>query len=89
MELPENLSINENVIKLVDGKKLSYEPIYILSLVKLDTLNTYIKTHPKTGFIQLSKSSTDIPILFDKKSYSNLYLCMDYQSLNNLTITNR
>ncbi len=51
MELPENTGINEYVIKLIDGKQSPYGPIYALSLVELETLKTYLKTHLKTGFI--------------------------------------
>ncbi len=51
MELPENIGINEYVIKLIDEKQPFYRPIYILNLVKLETLKTYIKTYLKIGFV--------------------------------------
>ena len=57
--------------------------------MELETLKTYIKTHLKTGFIQSSKSPAGAPILFNKKPDGNLYLCIDYWGLNNLTIKNR
>ena len=88
MELPENTGINEHVIKLQDGKQPPYGPIYSLEPVELETLKPYIETHLKTRFIQPSKSPAGAPILFDKKRDSNLRLCVDYQSLNNLTIKN-
>lgn len=59
--------MNKYTIKLIDGKKPPYRPIYALSLVKLETLKAYIETYLKTGFIQAFKSLTGIPILFDKK----------------------
>ncbi len=40
-------------------------------------------------FIRPSKSPSGAPILFDKKSDGSLRLCVDYRSLNNLTIKNR
>ena len=40
MELLENTDMNENVIELIEGKRQSYEPIYTLSLVELETLKT-------------------------------------------------
>lgn len=43
--------MNEHIIELIDGKQLPYEPIYILSLVELEILKTYIETYLKTGFI--------------------------------------
>lgn len=85
MELPENTSMNMHAI---DGKKPLYEPIYTLSLVKLETLKPYIKTHLKIEFIQLFKSLADIPILFNKKPDSSPCLYINYQGFNNLTIKN-
>ena len=89
MELPENTGINEHVIKLQDGKQPPYGPIYSLGLVELETLKTYIEIYLKTGFIQPFKSPAGAPILFDKKPDGNLWLCVDYRGLNNLTIKNR
>ena len=89
MELPKNTGINEYAIELQDGRQPSYGPIYSLGLVELETLKTYIKTHLKNGFIWPFKSPAGAPILFDKKPDSSLWLCVDYQSLNNLTIKNR
>ena len=89
MELPENTNINEHVIKLKVGKLPPYGPIYSIEPVVLETLKTYIKTHLKTGFIWSSKSPAAAPILFDKKPDSSLWLCINYQGLNNLTIKNR
>ena len=57
--------------------------------MELETLKTYIKTHLKTGFIQPSKSSAGTLILFDKKPDGNLWSCVNYQGLNNLTIKNQ
>ena len=51
IELPENIGMNEHDIELVDRKQPHYGPIYALSPVELETLNTYIKTNLKTGFI--------------------------------------
>lgn len=36
------MGINKHVIKLIDGKQPLYKLIYVLSLVELDTLMTYI-----------------------------------------------
>ena len=49
-------------------------------------LKVYFKTHLKTGFIWLSKSPADTPILFDKNLDGSLQLHVDYKSLNSLTI---
>ena len=89
MELPENTGINKYAIKLVEGKQPPYRPIYTLSLMKLEILKTYIKTHLKTGFIQSFKFPTRAPILFDKKPDGSLYLYINYPVLNNLIIKNK
>ncbi len=88
MELPENTRMNEHAIELIEGKQLSYGPMYALSPVELETLKAYIKTHLKTGIIQPSKSPTGAPILSDKKPDGSLRLYVDYRGLNNLTIKN-
>lgn len=53
-------------------------PIYILSLVELETLKIYIKTDRKTGFIQPSESFASTFIFFDKKPDSNFCLYINY-----------
>ncbi len=85
IELPENTIINNHTIELIEGKQPPYRPIYALSLVKLETLKAYIKTHLQTGFIRPSKSPAGAPILFDKKLDGSFYLCVDYRDLNEMT----
>ena len=80
--------MNEHIIKLIEGKQLPHKPIYIFKLMKLETLQAYIKTHLKTGFIKPFKSPASTLILFDKKFDSSFCLCIDYQGLNNYTIKN-
>lgn len=53
MELPKNISINEDVIELVDGKQPSYRPIYALSPEELETLKTYIELIEKPDLFDL------------------------------------
>lgn len=89
MELPKHNGINDHAIKLVAGKQLLYRLIYNLRPVKLETLKTYIETYLKLGFIQPFKSFIGAFIFFDQKSNENLYLFVNYQGLNNLTIKNR
>ena len=88
MELPENTSINKYAIEREEGKQPPYRSIYSLRLVELKTLKTYIKTHVKTGFIWPFKFSAGGSLLFDKKLDDSLWLCVNYQSLNNLIIKN-
>lgn len=64
IELLKNIGINKHKMKLVEGKQLSYKHIYILCLIRLETLNTYIEIYLKTGFIQSFKSFIDALIQF-------------------------
>ena len=89
MKLPKNTGINKYVIKLQNGKQPPYGPIHGLELVKLKTLKIYIKNHLKTGFIWPFKSPAGVFIQFNKKPNGSLWLCIDYQGLNNLMIKNR
>ncbi len=80
--------MNDHAIELIEGKQPPYKYIYAFSLVELETLNTYIETQLKIGFIQPSKSSASALIPFDKKLDHIFYLCVDYWGLNNLIIKN-
>ena len=87
--LPECTKLNEHAINLENGKQPPYGPIYSLGLMKLETLKTYIKTHLKIRFIPSSKSPAGTLIPFNKKANDSFCLCVDYRSLNNLTIKNQ
>ena len=67
LTLPECTKLNEYAINLENGKEPPYEPISSISLVKLETLKTYIKTHLKTGFIQPSKFLVNAPTYMIKR----------------------
>lgn len=78
IELFKNTSINKHTIKLVKDKQPPYEFFYAFSLVELETLKAYIKTHLKTDFIRSFKSLAGVLILFDKKPNSSFHLCINY-----------
>ena len=88
-ELPEYTEINTHAIDLEEDKQPPYGPIYSLGPVELETLKTYIETNLANSFIRLSKSPAGGPILFDKKPDGSFCLCINYWSLNNITIKNR
>ncbi|MBW0561443.1 hypothetical protein O181_101158 [Austropuccinia psidii MF-1] len=52
--------------------------IYSLSNQESDTLRAYISENVEKGFIRPSSSSTGEPVLFVKKKYGGLCLCVDY-----------
>ncbi len=88
-EFPKHTGINDHVIELVDDWEAPYRFIYSLGSMELETLKAFFENNLVNSFIRPSKSPTGAPILFDKKSDSNLRLCVDYRGLNNLTIKNR
>ena len=88
-KLSEYTGINDHAIGLVDGQQPPYGPIYSLGPVLLETLKDYIETNLANSLIKPSKSLADAPILFDRKSDGFLWLCVNYQGLNNLIIKNR
>jgi hypothetical protein len=53
---------------------------------ELQALWTYLDENLEKGFIHPSKFSIGAPMLFVKKKEGSLYLCVDYQGLNKVTI---
>ncbi len=89
IEFPEYIRINNHAIELVDDWQSLYSLTYSLRLVELETLKAYIKNNLPNNFIRPFKSPARTSIFFDQKPNGNLRLCIDYQSLNNLTIKNQ
>lgn len=56
--------------------------------MELEILKIYIENNLVNSFISPSKSSARVPIFFDKKQNGSLWLYINYQGLNNLTIKN-
>ena len=89
VELIENTRINEYIIKLKEDKQPLFGLIYSLEPVELEIFKIYIKTNLANSFIWPSKSPAGAFIFFDKKSDRNFHLCINYWSLNNITIKNQ
>ncbi len=87
-KLPEYTRINDHAIEFVDNRQPPYGPIYSLGPMELEILKAYIKNNLASDFIRPFKPPAEALILFDKKPDGNLRLCVDYRSLNNLTIKN-
>lgn len=88
MKLLNYTKINKNTKNLVENKHQYFGPIYSLTLVELETLKMYIKTHLKIEFIYLFQSLANFSILFDKNSGNRFCLCVNYFDRNNLTLKN-
>jgi len=87
--LPEHRSYDCK-IDLKEGSTPPWGPIYPLSETKLQALREWLKEMEKAGKIQQSTSPARSPILFvPKPNGKGLWLCVDYQGLNKITIPNR
>ncbi len=87
-KLSEHMRINNYVIELVNDRQLSYNLIYNLGLIELETLKIYIENNLANSFIRPSKFPARAPIFFNKKLDKSLQLCINYQGLKNLIIKN-
>ncbi|KAJ8324255.1 hypothetical protein O5D80_8742 [Batrachochytrium dendrobatidis] len=76
-------------IDLEPGSTPKFGPLYSLSEPELKALRDYLDENLANGFIQPSTSPAGSPILFVKKKDGSLRLCVDYRSINNITIKNR
>jgi hypothetical protein len=76
-------------INLQPGKELFYRPIYLLLQTELVALKEFLEENLKKRFIRKSKSPASTSILFVPKKDRSLYFCIDYRSLNTVTIKNR
>lgn len=87
-KLLEQFETNNHFINLENDKQLFYKPIYSLRLIEIEILKIYIKINLASNFIKLLKLSISLPILFVYKKNSSLWLCINYEGLNNLIINN-
>ncbi len=76
-------------IDLEEKTQPPFEPIYNLSQDELVTLHEYINEIFKKKFIQHSKFLIVALTLFVKKTYGSLWMCVNYNGLDRLTIKNQ
>ena len=72
----------------MDNWQPLYSVIDSLGPMELETFKVHIEKNLANNFIKPSKSCARASIFFDKKPDNSLRLYIDYQGLNNLTITN-
>jgi hypothetical protein len=79
----------DHAIDLKDSKQPLWGPMYPLNETELQALWDYLKEILELGKFCLSKSPTTAPMIFVPKAHSRgLRLCVDYHSLNKVTIAN-
>jgi len=79
----------DHKIQLQKGKTSIFEPLYDMSQDELRILKKYLKNNLIKDFIQVSSSLAISSILFVKKSSEELRFCVNYRSLNAMTVKNR
>ena len=62
---------------------------YIMAPIELKELKMQLEELLEKGFIRLSTSPWGAPILFVKKKYGTLILCIDYRKLNRVTMKHK
>ncbi len=91
-ELTDTLSERrsyDHKIQLQKSKTSTSEPLYDMSQDELRILKKYLKNNLIKDFIQVSSSLAISSILFVKKSSEELRFCVNYRSLNVMTVKNR
>ncbi|GKB95867.1 putative reverse transcriptase domain-containing protein, partial [Tanacetum coccineum] len=63
--------------------------LYRLAPSEMEELSGQLKELQDKGFIRLSSSPWEAPVLFVKKKDGSFIMCIDYRELNKLTIKNR
>ena len=79
----------EFTIDLIPGTEPIYIPPYRMAPTELKELKTQLEELLSKGFIRPSISPWGAPVLFVKKKYESLRLCIDYRQLNRVTIHNQ
>ena len=78
----------EHPIDLVDDRIPKSGPIYNMSQDELATIREYLESAQRKKWIRPSTAQCGAPVLFVKKPDGGLRLCVDYRSLNELTVKN-
>jgi hypothetical protein len=86
-ELPPHRPYNLE-IKLEEGAKLKWGPIYSLKPKEDKELCKTIDSQLAQGLIRKSKSPMASPILFVPKKNGKMHMCVDYRALNTMTVKN-
>lgn len=75
----------EMEIELSDNKPVYYRP-YRLAAAERDSLNVIIEDLKTAGIIEDSKSPFASPVILVRKKTGEYRLCIDYRSLNKITV---
>jgi hypothetical protein len=77
------------VIELMPGAGPIAKSSYQMSFEELDELKKQLKKLLEQGFVRSSASLWDSPVLFVEKKDGTKRMCIDYRTLNLMTIKNK
>jgi hypothetical protein len=86
--LPPKRDINFSINLMPGAAPVSKAP-YRMSTPELKELHLQLEEILKKGYIRPSVSPWGAPILFLKKKYGTLRLCIDFRQLNKVTVKNK
>jgi hypothetical protein len=84
-ELPPDRDV-EFVIELMPGAVPVAKSLYRMSFEELDELKKQLKKLLEQGFVRPSASPWGSPVLFVEKKDGTKRMCIDYRTLNSMTI---
>ena len=76
-------------INLVENAKPPKHGVRRMSAPELAEIKAQLQDHLEKGWIRPSSSEFGAPVLFVRKKDGSLRMCIDYRSLNNLTVKDR
>jgi hypothetical protein len=79
----------EFVIDLIPGTSPIAKRPYRMAAPELAELKKQLRELQRSGFIRPSSSPWGAPVLFVEKKDKSLRMCVDYRSLNEVTIKNK
>ena len=79
----------EFVIDLLPGTASISKPPYRMSVEELKELKKQLTELQEAGYIRSSSSPWGAPVLFLQKKDGSQRMCVDYRSLNDVTIKNK
>jgi hypothetical protein len=79
----------DHKIQLKEGAEPPFGPMYDMSRGELLVLREYLEENLGKGFIRASRSPAASPVIFVRKPAGGLRFCVDYRTLNGITVKNR
>ncbi|KAL0349812.1 UNVERIFIED_CONTAM: Transposon Ty3-G Gag-Pol polyprotein [Sesamum radiatum] len=86
--LPPHREVDFTIETLLGVAPISIAP-YITAPIELQELKKQLEELLEKGFVKPSTSPWGAPVLFVKKKYGSMRLCVDYRQLNRVTVKNK